>query len=239
MSDSTMRDFWDARAEEDPFFFVDNRVGYGSRDLERFWTGGREQLDHMHALLEIEPEEGGDVVEIGCGVGRITRVLAERAATVTAIDVSERMLEVADELNPGLDNVRWMLGDGSSLAGVDDESADFVHSYVVFHHIPDPEITLGYVREIARVLRPGGRTAFQVSNELAKHRPHPVVRRLKLAWRALRGRGPRGQNHPAWRGSPVSVERLREVADESGLAVDRIVGEGTIRCFVLLRKRAV
>ena len=35
-----MAAFWDARAREDAFFFVDDRLDYGSPDEERFWTGG-------------------------------------------------------------------------------------------------------------------------------------------------------------------------------------------------------
>ncbi len=52
------------------------------------------------------------MVEIGCGIGRITRVLAERAHSVRAVDVSERMLAQARELNADVENVKWLLGDG-------------------------------------------------------------------------------------------------------------------------------
>ncbi len=231
-----MKDFWDARAREDPFYFVDNRLQYGNADLERLWQSGREELDLMLGLLNVQIKPTDETVEVGCGVGRMTRVIAERSAGVVAIDISERMLDVARELNPQLENVRWMLGDGVSLNGIDDESVDVCQSYVVFHHIPDPEITLGYIGEIGRVLRPGGWAAAQISNQPAKHLRQPFRRRLKFAWRALRKRGPRGQNHAAWRGSSIDLDRLRAVAGEAGMTLERVVGEGQIYCLVLLRK---
>ena len=75
-----MRDFWDARAQEDPYYYVDNRLAYAEPDLEAFWRGGDEVLDGVHARLGVESGSGQEVVEIGCGVGRLTRALAGRAA---------------------------------------------------------------------------------------------------------------------------------------------------------------
>jgi len=104
------------------------------------------------------------------------------------------MLERARELNPGLANVEWLRGDGSSLAGIEDASASACVSHVVFQHIPDPRVTLAYVREMGRVLRPGGWAAFQVSNDPAVHtRPGPL-RRARRALAGLVRRAPRGQS---------------------------------------------
>ena len=233
-----MPSFWDRRADEDAFYFVDNRVEYGDPDLDRFWQGGRENLDRILEQLGVRLARSDRVVEIGCGVGRLTRVIAERAAGVRALDVSERMLERARELNPELANVSWILGDGRSMAGIEDASADACVSHVVFQHIPDPAVTLGYVREIGRVLRPGGWAAFQVSNDPSVHRPPGARGRLSAWLGALTGRGPRGQTNPAWRGSAVELDDLRSTAEASGMDVERVVGAGTQFCLVLTRRRA-
>ena len=230
-----MREFWDARAAEDAFYFVDNRLEYGRPELARFWAGGAEVLDVMLPSLGVRIEPDDEVVEIGCGVGRVTRHLAERGASVRAIDVSPRMLDRARELNPGLVNVAWLLGDGRSLDGIGPASADVCFSYVVFQHLPDPEITLGYVREIGRVLRPGGWAAIQVSNRPELHREPSIGRRALARIRELARRGPRGQSDPAWLGSAVDLGRLRAVAREAGLETERVTGEGSQHCFVLLR----
>jgi SAM-dependent methyltransferase len=234
-----MREFWDERAREDAFYFVDSRLDYRQPDLERFWAGGAEDLDRILGDLELELGSGAVVVEIGCGVGRLTRALATRVARVIALDVSEEMLRLARENNPGLDNVEWVHGDGRSLAGVPDGVADACLSHVVFQHIPDPEVTLGYVREIGRVLQPGGWAAFQISNDpsvhdLAAHRGRG--RRLADRALALAGRAPRGQGRPEWLGSAIELDRLSAAAADGAMTVERVVGEGTQFCLVRARR---
>jgi SAM-dependent methyltransferase len=232
-----MRSFWDARARENPLFYVDNQLDYADPDADRFFDHGEREVDAILEAMGARIEAPDEVVEIGCGAGRQTRALAARAATVRALDISEGMLERARELNPEFDNVQWIHGDGLTLSGIEDASADVCFSHVVFQHIPDPSVTLGYVREIGRVLRPGGWAVFQISNDERIHR-RPRGERLWTHLRALVGRGPKGQGHPAWLGSAVPLERLRDVASEAGMEAERIVGEGTEFCFVRLRRRS-
>ncbi len=177
-----------------------------------------------------------EVVEVGCGIGRLTRVLVARARSVRAVDVSPRRLELARRHGRGTGNVEWVLGDGSSLNGIDDTCADTCTSHVVFQHIPDPQVTLGYVREMGRVLRPGGWAAFQISNDPAVHRPRTGLPRFALLVRAAAGRGPRGQGDRAWLGSAVELGDVRRAAGEGGMRVERIVGAGTQMCCVLTRR---
>jgi SAM-dependent methyltransferase len=213
-----MADFWDRAAREDAEFYVDDRGLRG----EAFWAGGEEIVEVFEEQLGFEAG-GATVVEIGCGVGRLTRVLARRAESVVALDVSAEMLARAREANPELANVRWVHGEGTTLAEVGDCAADGVFSHVVFQHIPDPAITLGYVSEMGRVLRPGGWAAFQISND-------PQVHRRR--WRVRRP-----MRDAAWRGSAVDLEALRATADEAGLDVAAVVGEGTQFCLVRLTRR--
>jgi SAM-dependent methyltransferase len=232
-SGDSMARFWDARAREDAFFFVDNEQAYRAADLERFWAQGERQLDHVLGVLGVEVRPTDTVVDIGCGVGRLSRVLASRAAQVHALDVSAEMLAQARALNGHLDNVTWHHGDGTTLQPIPDGAADAVVSHVVFQHIPDPEVTYGYVREMGRVLRPGGWAVFQVSNDPAIHtgRYRPPSR-LKV----LLGRAPRGQRDPEWLGSAVDLDELRRAAADGGQTIERVVGEGTQFCFVRLAR---
>ena len=234
VSGSHMERFWDARAREDAFWFVDSRLEYGAPDEQAFWAGGEEALDHLLEALgaRIGPEDA--VLDIGCGVGRLTRPLAARARRVAAIDVSSEMLAEARRLNAHLDAVEWLHGDGESLRPVPDASIDACISHVVFRHIPDPAITLGYVRDMGRVLRPGGIAAFEFSNDPEPHRRRGAVARMRLA--AVAGRAPRGITDDAWLGSFVDLDDLRRAARDGGLELDCVAGEGTEYCAVLLRR---
>jgi SAM-dependent methyltransferase len=234
MGRGEMGAFWDARAREDAFYFVDNTGTYRDADVARFWAAGERDLDAVLAAAGAAVQPDDVVLDIGCGVGRLTRVLAGRAAHVHAIDVSAQMLDQAREHNAHLTNVTWHHGDGTTLHPVEDDSIDAVVSHLVFQHIPDPEITLGYVREMGRVLRPGGWAVVQVSNDPELHRATIGLRdRLKAAL----GRAPKGQDEPQWLGSAVDLQDITAAALEGGLDIGQFVGEGTQFCYVRAVKR--
>ena len=231
-----MREFWDRRARENALYFVDNRVDYARPDSDSFWAEGERDLDHMLASLGVSVNQGDTVLDLGCGVGRLTRVLAARAAEVWALDVSSEMLDRARELNGHLDNVRWTVGDGRSLAPLEDRSVDACVSLVVFQHIPDPDVTLGYVAEMGRVLRPGGWAAFQVSTDPSVHRRRTGPRAWWQRALARAGRAPAGQDDPRWRGAPVPLLAVEAAASEAGMTVERVENPGHQFCLVLARR---
>jgi SAM-dependent methyltransferase len=233
VADQQMGAFWDARARENAEYFVENRLDYDSPDLEAFWASGEEAVDTFVDQLGLAIDKTDEIVEVGCGVGRLTRVLSTRAKSVRALDVSAEMLDRARKHNPSLVGVEWIHGDGLTLTGVADASADGVFSHVVFQHIPDPRITYGYVAEMGRVLRPGGWAAFQVSNDPGIHERTPT---LAHRVQAALGRKPKGSGHPAWRGSAVDLGTLRSTAADAGLDIARVTGEGTQYCLVRLRR---
>jgi SAM-dependent methyltransferase len=236
VAEREMERFWDERAREDAAYFVDNLLAYRQGDMDEFWRRGEEVVDAVLEQLQVQVEPSDRVVEIGCGIGRLTRVLAARTSQVWALDVSSEMLRQARAQDGAPEAIEWIHSDGTTLQPVADGAASVCFSFVVFQHLPDPAITLGYVREMGRVLQPGGWSAFQISNDPSIHRPRQRSLRAKL--RELLGRGPQGQAHPAWLGSAVDLDELERTADSVGLDLERVTGRGTQFCLVLLRKRA-
>ena len=99
--------------------------------------------------------EGLRVLDVGCGEGHNTRLLADRGAEAIAIDISERFVRAAAVAGPGIDHV---IGDGAELPFAS-SSFDAVTAFMSLMDVADPERTL---QEIARVLRPGGFVQFSV-----------------------------------------------------------------------------
>ena len=225
--------YWDERARENALFFVDTTVGYDSPDADAFWRHGHDVVEIMTSMVGLTLDGTETVLDIGCGVGRLTRALAARTKYVCGIDVSNEMLALAKQHNADLDNVQWIHGDGKSLDGVGDSSVDGCFSHVVFQHIPDPTITLDYVREMGRVLRPGGWALFQVSTDPVVHQA-PKGRRERIK-EVIRMRE-RQKWHRAWWGSAVEVEALRAAARDGRLEVKQVLGAGTQYTTVLLRR---
>ncbi len=112
---------------------------------------------------------GQSALDVGCGPGALTGVLAERlgAAAVLACDPSEPFVEECRVRHPGVD-VR--LGHAEKLP-CGDASQDVVLAQLVLHFISDPKAA---AREMRRVLRPGGTVAacswdFTHGMEMLRH----------------------------------------------------------------------
>jgi SAM-dependent methyltransferase len=226
--------YWDERARENALYFVDNEIGYDDPDTDAFWSRGEQVVERMLGMVELTVGADQTVLDIGCGVGRLTRALASRAGRVYGLDVSREMLELAKRHNPELENVEWLHGDGAGLTVLSDSSVDGCFSHVVFQHIPDPEITLSYVREMGRVLRPGGWALFQVSSDPSAHRK-PT--RLRERAKSILGRGGGADQDRAWWGSAVEMGALRAAAADGGLAVEQVFDEGSQYTTVFARRQ--
>src|SRR3954447_23339254 len=125
-----MEQFWDERAREDAAYYVDNVDEYGQIDMERFWRSGERVVDQILERLGVALDPDDELVEVGAGLGRLTRVLAARTQHVWAFDISSEMLRQARELNQELESVDWIHGDGTTLQPVADGAASACFSFV-------------------------------------------------------------------------------------------------------------
>jgi SAM-dependent methyltransferase len=229
-----MKRFWDERARENAMFFIHSVLAYGDTDASEFWASGAESLDCTLEPFGLRIASTDRVVEVGCGIGRMTRELAGRAAHVVGLDVSAEMIARARRELNALSNVELLEGNGSDLGGIADASVDVVYSLIVFQHIPDPSITCGYIREIGRVLRPGGWTVFQVSERPEMHvaGSHRRDRGVRATVGRVRGHRPRGTLRREWLGSAVPRTDLLAALADGGLELSGTVGDGTQYCLV-------
>ena len=111
---------------------------------------------------DLELPAGSRVLEVGCGAGSLSSQLADRRFVVRAIDSSEGMVEVARQLAGDTygERLTVAVGDVHRLADPDD-TYDLCVALGVLPWISDPGLA---VRQMARVVRPGGHVLVTVDN---------------------------------------------------------------------------
>jgi SAM-dependent methyltransferase len=133
MSRDTDRD-WQHYGAFEPYYGVLTherflRENLTDESLEEFWQAGRDDIrriwgELVHAFGERSPTSA---LDFGCGVGRLTRAMAEIAEQATGVDVSPEM--IAEGLSRAPANVHL-------TTSLPDGPFDWINSYIVFQHIP-------------------------------------------------------------------------------------------------------
>ncbi|MDD5109766.1 MAG: class I SAM-dependent methyltransferase [Patescibacteria group bacterium] len=96
--------------------------------------------------------KNSQVLDVGCGNGRLVELFAHHAVTYTGIDASEGQVTWARKNHPV---GRFMVGDTLQLP-FPDASFDAVFMIAVLHHIPSRALRQRALQEVRRVLKPGG-----------------------------------------------------------------------------------
>jgi ubiquinone/menaquinone biosynthesis C-methylase UbiE len=138
-----VKKYWDYGSK-----FYDTAPGIGGDEERRMWK------ELLSGTVGPSPK---NVLDVGSGTGIIAMHLAELGHSVTAVDFSEGMMDVARKkaLAKGA-NIRFMEGDVENL-NFEDGTFDCVTARYVLWTLPHPEKA---VKEWARVVKPGGRVTI-------------------------------------------------------------------------------
>jgi len=163
---------------------INNEIEHGkflTKDPEGIWNwsspAGIVRADRRANLfVNVGKISQKDIVlEIGCGTGLFTRKVHDFTnANITAIDISEELLEIAKSKS----NVaKYIIGDAMNLS-FDDNSFDVVFGSSVLHHLEMERA----MNEIFRVLKPGGRIIFaepnMVNPQILIQKNIPFIKRM-------------------------------------------------------------
>jgi ubiquinone/menaquinone biosynthesis C-methylase UbiE len=200
-----MRADWNERAREDAHYYV----AFGGRDQDEqgFDATAAEVLSTIENELARLPANANPrtcrALEIGCGPGRLMRPLSRHFGEIHGVDVSDEMIRMARERLAEIPHAHVHATNGASLNRFADESFDFIYSYAVFQHIPSRDVVLEYMREIRRVLKPGGVFRGQFNGLPYSDRP------------------------TTWAGVAFSAADIRAFTRENGFQLMELVGENT------------
>jgi ArsR family transcriptional regulator len=137
------------RRDKAQVYFLDSNNAGAWDKLRVEMIGSRTDLLALLGLLD----DTWVIGDLGCGAGHITEALAPNVGKVIAVDESGPMLSVAETRLAAFPNVELRIGTIESLP-IEDDTLDAAVLFLVAHFITDPAKAM---REIRRVLKPGGR----------------------------------------------------------------------------------
>jgi SAM-dependent methyltransferase len=210
-----MRADWNERAREDAHYYV--AFGSKNQDQEGFESTAEREVGAFEWELKRFPKSANRrawrALEIGCGPGRLMKPLSRNFGEIHGVDVSDEMVRLARERLRAIPHAHVHATNGSSLNMFADDSFDFAYSYAVFQHIPSREVVLEYMREIRRVLKPGGIFRGQFNGIPPSQAPN------------------------TWAGVSFSPDDIRAFTRENGLQLLALDGAHTQYLWTTWRKR--
>lgn len=162
------------RRDKAQIFFMNSAESWDR--LRTKMIGARTDLLALLDLLD----ERWVVADLGCGTGQISEALAPCVARVIAVDESGPMLGVARDRLAAHENVDLRAGTIEELP-IDDACVDAAVLFLVAHFITDP---IAAMREVERVLKPGGRLLLV---DLMSHDRVDYVVQLGHVWQGFDG----------------------------------------------------
>lgn len=154
---------WEAFGKSCPYFGVISHAKFKSADTDgeardEFFSLGEKHVSQFFSIIRenlVHDFAPRRVLDFGCGVGRLVIPLARRVDEVVGLDVSESMLDEARRncAQAGVGNATMLRSDDqlSQLSG----SFDFIHSFIVFQHIP-PHRGVSILAKMLTHLAPNG-----------------------------------------------------------------------------------
>jgi 2-polyprenyl-3-methyl-5-hydroxy-6-metoxy-1,4-benzoquinol methylase len=153
-----VRAYWDAHVHD----WKIARAAPGTSEFFRETEEYRfEKLHYLPRVVDFNGQRGRSLLDVGCGLGNDAARFAAGGARVTCIDIAPHAIELAREnfRQRGLPG-EFHVMDGEALQ-FPDGSFDTVYCHTVLHFTPDPA---RMVREIRRVLKPGGQAILMTVN---------------------------------------------------------------------------
>jgi SAM-dependent methyltransferase len=234
-----LRARWNERAALNPMYFIKaDREDWTAGD---FLRSGEEDVAGFAVpafdLLSRPPGQS-TALDIGCGLGRLSRALGRYFENVIGVDISQKMIEDGRSFAGGWPaNVECRLCDGSGKIPVASASVHFVFSYIVFQHIPTIGIIRTYFSEMSRVMTKDAVARVQVNTQRRPFSKRLQIRvvasdKVPIVHRKLKVHI---DSHSTL-GAVLSVRQCRRLCEDNGLELLTLTGAHEQYTWLTVRK---
>jgi len=200
--DIKMKKEWNERTKMNPLFVI---ATDHSETEEDFWNSGIDECNDIlgisteryQKIIENKDTSSMNILEIGCGIGRILIPMRKIFGNVTGIDISSEMVLLGQKYVSDIPNCSIVENNGMDLAEFSDNSFDFCYSFIVFQHIPEKQIVENYIKEVSRILKSSCLFRFQVRGTIST-KPNEIT---------------------TWDGVQFTSDEIHEIANDNNFEV--------------------
>ena len=227
---SELKKHWHAFGKRDPLWAILTKPGTenGGWDVDEFFKLGENDIDRLLNEIAALPLQlkRGKALDFGCGVGRLTQALCRHFQRCYGVDIARSMLRHAKRFNKYGRRCRYFLVKRADLSFLKSDQFDLICSFLVLQHI-NPQYSKPYLRELLRVLAPGGALCFQIPSHWTRvdcPAPRPIERKsgangnlLKNVIRSIKNRRTQPPFEPVMEMYGIPREEvIRFVAENGG-----------------------
>ena len=154
---------WDVFARHQPYYHILSHPSMLSPGPDRqaeFWASGERDIASLQEFAGLRFGVGAGV-DLGCGLGRLTRALRALTSHQIGLDISAEMLIQAREANRGLSSIEFRQI-GEHHWPIETGSCVLVISLYVLQHMSTLALMEHSIHEMSRILVPGGKAVFNV-----------------------------------------------------------------------------
>jgi len=154
---------WDVFARHQPYYHIlshPSMLSPGPDQQAEFWASGEQDIASLQAFAGLVFEVGAGV-DLGCGLGRLTRALRALTSHQIGLDISAEMLIQAREANRAFSSMEFRQI-GEHHWPIETGSCVLVSSLYVLQHMSTLDLMEHSISEMGRILVPGGKAVFNV-----------------------------------------------------------------------------
>ncbi|OHE56484.1 MAG: hypothetical protein A2Z47_04170 [Thermodesulfovibrio sp. RBG_19FT_COMBO_42_12] len=169
---------WESLAQYDPMWAIlsDPKKKGNKWDINDFLMTGEREIGDLISYFGNSLKRKGDrlvALDFGCGMGRLSLALAQYYEEVIGIDISETMINLANQILDGHSSslkgrVTYRLNNSNSIP-IEDNKCDLIYSNIVLQHM-NIDDALFYITEFVRVLKRDGLAVFQAPSRCLTER---------------------------------------------------------------------
>ncbi len=131
--------------------------------------------------LAKQVKDGDNILDVGCGNGRLLKLFANKKINYLGIDNSKKLINLAKiNKQSSINNAQFIIGDILKLDKINQTNFDYIFCIAVLHHIPGHDLQIDALKQLKKKLKPNGKIIITVWNLWTQKKYYKLIWRFSI-----------------------------------------------------------